>query len=320
MNNSSKVNIDYNDLFVIINPAAGSGRAVKRWQLVERHLLEQQKPYSFRLTSMPGQAGTIVSDALMAGVKLIGVVGGDGTLHEVLQGIFNEKVGPVREGVRLLYLGGGTSSDFQKLIPREKSLPEKLESQTICPVDIIRLDCCDNEGNHVVKYAVNGSNIGLIALGTMQYNSNRGIVSLARKFGTNPGYIAAGIKSILSHVPSICLVSVDEQDFTPMVLNNCTVFKNPWVCGGMRFGVNMMPGCGKMVVLTAKNSDKYELLSLIPRLYFGDVSIHPNVDWQYCRKIEIKTGEPVIVEADGELAGYTPVKYSILPGALNVVV
>ena len=78
------------ETYIIVNPTAGDGQAQKRWQNFESQLKQSQIPYQAVITEYQNHATSIVADAIASGYNRIGVFSGDGTLNEVLQGMFIE--------------------------------------------------------------------------------------------------------------------------------------------------------------------------------------------------------------------------------------
>ena len=95
-------------LDLIVNPSAGKdGKKVKKiLPLVEKRLLERGIEYVIHATKMPKQATTLTQTLITSGATDIVVVGGDGTLHEVINGFSDF------ERVNLGIIPCGTGNDF----------------------------------------------------------------------------------------------------------------------------------------------------------------------------------------------------------------
>jgi hypothetical protein len=145
--------------YVIANPVAGGGKAAR----LARSFLAGNTELHF--TEYAGHASVLAVQALTTGYRRIAVIGGDGTLHEVIQPL----VGRVPRQFEIEFLGGGTSCDF---IRRRHSLQ---------PTDIIQIDCHDEFGKPLRSYGVNGSNIGFVADATFRYNHAGILTRLAKK-------------------------------------------------------------------------------------------------------------------------------------------
>jgi diacylglycerol kinase (ATP) len=103
---------------VIVNPAAGAGKTAKRWPRI-RHLLSKSGlKFEHDITEAPGHAIELAKSAVSKGYKLIVSVGGDGTINEVVNGLY---ASCKLKGVNLGIIGSGTGGDYIRSIgvPRD---------------------------------------------------------------------------------------------------------------------------------------------------------------------------------------------------------
>jgi diacylglycerol kinase (ATP) len=280
--------------YVIANPVAGRGKAAR----LARRLLASNTELHF--TEYAGHASVLAVQALTAGYRRIAVMGGDGTLHEVIQPL----VGAVPQDFEIEVLGGGTSCDF---IRRHHS-PQ--------PTDIIQIDCHDEFGNSLRNYGVNGSHIGFVADATFHYNRAGILTRLARRIATDAGMLAAAARAIVSHRPFAMQVSMDGGPAQLLHLSNAVVFKTPWIGGGMQLTDLVSHDDGMLGVIFLDAFQVYDLFGLILASYRGALETHPRVHEHRCREISLTSERRIRLESDGELIGYTPVRYSVQPRAL----
>ena len=85
--------------FVIVNPAAGGGRARRRWPALRAALKHAGLPIRWVETTRAGEAGQLAADAVAAGERQLLVVGGDGSLHEVVNGLYAQDAAPLEQVV-----------------------------------------------------------------------------------------------------------------------------------------------------------------------------------------------------------------------------
>src|ERR1700704_4124789 len=108
------------DCLIIINPAAARARSA--WPTIRARLDESGIVFELHETKTPGDATSISRQALESGFRLIGVVGGDGTLSEAVAGYFRESKGaaddslqsPINSEAALAVLPCGTGDDFAR--------------------------------------------------------------------------------------------------------------------------------------------------------------------------------------------------------------
>lgn len=303
---------------VIWNPAAAGGRARRRWQAFSRAAGEVSLPFDAWSTQHPGHATALAAEAGRQGYCRIAAFGGDGTLHEMLQGLIAEGR-PAHPDLELLFLPAGSSCDFAKSFPPRETLAERLASDQTMLVDLIRIDCHDKTGAPRTRYAINSSNLGLVAVGAEKTNTRRGLTGFARRISVEAASVAAGLEAFLALEPVSCTVTVDAGAPQPCLLSNLTVFKTPWIAGGMNFGVACGRDDGLLQLVTLRAVPRKAFAQIIPALYRGTFRERPEVDVLACRSVVVETQRPVMVEADGELIGFAPVRYEVMPQVLRVV-
>jgi diacylglycerol kinase (ATP) len=294
---------------LICNPAAGGGRAER----LARGVASALGPScELQLTERPGHAAGLAREALSTGrYRRIAVAGGDGTLHEVVQGLLERS--PQTPAPVLAYLGGGSSCDFAKALPRRTPL-ERAESGRARQVDLIRCSCSGSQP----RYAVNASSVGLLADATAAYEQRKRPVALARAIALDLGMVAAGLTAIARHARAEATVSVNDGELLRVSFANLMISKSPWIGGGMRLGVPIDPAGGEALFSVLAAASRPQLARTIPALYRGAIAGHPSFSSRRCRALTIDTETPLRVEADGELVGWTPVRYEVLPRALTI--
>ena len=69
---------------------------------------------------------------------------------------------------------------------------------------------------------------------------------------------------------------------------------------------------GKLSIAMVESSSRFQLLTLIPSLYTGKALGRKGVDYAECKEIELETNNNLVIEADGEIIGTPPIKYTCL--------
>jgi len=297
---------------VIVNPAAGAGRTARKWP----HILELIKNAGLRfehvLTEAPGHAVELACDAVNKGFEHVISVGGDGTINEVVNGLYNG--GDISE-IKLGIVSTGTGSDFIRTIGLPRNYVEMCRCLTNNRSLTIDLGIVEytNGGSTEKRVFVNFAGLGfdaeIVRRTTQQYKS----------LGSLGSYLMGLMSTLVSFRNRKVSMAVDgnkvEKEICTVIMNN-----GRYGGGGMLTAPHADPADGQFDVLTIGNVSKADLLWSLPRIYRGTHLTHPKVAMVRAVEIEINSEQPTYIQADGELLGKLPAKFRVLPAALNIVV
>ena len=146
---------------VIMNPRSANGKTGRTWQTLEALARERLGPYTLFATERPGHAQDLTRAALLDGYERIVSAGGDGTIHEVVNGFFEgEKA--VSPHAQLAVLPMGTGSDLARMLalppPRETLC--LMEDAVVSPIDIGRARVTTDDGKAILHF-VNAAHAGM---------------------------------------------------------------------------------------------------------------------------------------------------------------
>ncbi len=297
---------------LIVNPAAGAGKTAKRWPQIKSYLEKMGLRYEHVLTEAPGHAVTLAADAVKKGYELIVSVGGDGTINEVVNGLYQS--GSLKD-VTLGIIGTGTGSDYIRTI----GIPQKPEDACLRLPDSVKrtldLGCVEynNGGSPVKRLFVNFAGCGFDAEVARATKKN------FKALGSVPSYLAGLFSTFLTYQGSKVSLKIDGEENSGRIF--AVIVSNGKYGGGkMKVAPDADPGDGFFDVVRIGDLDKLDLLSSLPRIYRGTHTTHPKVSIKRAREIEIHSVQKMPLQADGELLGETPARFSILPQALNIIV
>jgi YegS/Rv2252/BmrU family lipid kinase len=140
-----------------------------------------------------------------------------------------------------------------------------------------------------------------------------------KALGDMPSYLMGLFSTLMSYENRDVSIIVDGEHGERRV---CTVMLNNgrYGGGGMLPAPNADPGDGFFDLVIIDDITKPDLIMSIPRIYRGTHLTHPKVTLMRAREVEIIPILTSAVQADGELLGEAPARFSVLPAALNVVV
>jgi len=306
-------------VFIICNPEAAGGLARKKWKKFQSQLEANRIQFECQFTEYPEHATEISSALFERGFRRIAVFGGDGTLNEALQGVLAEDKVKSQE-LELIFLGAGSSCDFEKMFPRKQSLIERLLSKKSFIIDICKVECQDFNGSPTARYFLVNSNIGVISLAIQKFDAAKLLVKWLKQISVDAAALTAGLSALLQFGELLCDIKIDQEELKEQRLKNLTVFKCPYFGGGMHYGIKTQPDDGLFYATLIDSVSRFRLFSMIPALYTGKIFEKKAAHYKECSSLYLSCHQKVFIEADGEIIGYPPAKYSILQKAIKVIV
>ncbi len=289
------------DLRVIFNPAAGKGRGRRRLEQIRKTWGTHA---DFWPTQHPGHAIELAEKAARAGFSVVAAAGGDGTAHEVLNGLMRVR----NPAVAFTIVPIGSANDYAfSLGLHEKNAPVR----RLVDVGLVRTP------NGKSTYF--GCCLGLGLNGRVTWES-RQIRRLQGVFL----YGLATIRALMYHYvhPPMTLVIDAEPPWTaPTLLLSVLIGKRE---GGFVFAPKAEVDDGWLDFVHASDLSRWEILQFLPRLaLFGPPETYPKIRQGRCRRVTLHSETPLIVHTDGEFfclpeEGVHDLEIEIVPGALPV--
>lgn len=300
---------------IIVNPVSAGGKTGKRLGEilpgVEKYFGKQ---YSLSVTQEPLQAWHLASNAVKDGARLVIAVGGDGTLQEVVNGLFlNGHL--INPECHLGIVSSGTGKGFAQSIGLPPSLDTQLQlihNGRCKSVDIARVDYRNGNGDPSHRYFLNECQLGIggEVVRSVQHNHKRLGGTLAFGLGT--------LETTFRYRNQSMIVTANRQEAISGLFTGVVIANGAYTGGGM----NLAPGArvddGHLNVLLMHNLSLVQRLKVFPRIYSGSHIRSRLFSYFDASSIAIEAEERVLVEADGELLGTTPCSVTVLPSQLLV--
>lgn len=288
----------------IVNPVSGNGKGRKVWDRLEPALKGLGAHYRVRKTSEQGEAQKLAKELIQKeGVKKIIAVGGDGTVHEVINGIQESGqaciFGLVPAGSGNDYARGhGLSEDPLR------ALQQILSDQDSRWIDLLRI----NE-----RIAVNSVGVGFDAWVAKTTNESAYKRWLNKCGLGGIAYVLSVIRLLFSYQPGDVTLTVDGQVIHIANAWFIAIANIPNYGGGMLICPGALPDSGEAKVCVVHNISRLGLLLAFPKIFSGAHGDHPGVQFFTGRHIHVDADRPLFVHADGEVIGVTPAHVEILP-------
>ncbi|MPZ91952.1 MAG: YegS/Rv2252/BmrU family lipid kinase [Actinobacteria bacterium] len=302
----------YGVLTLVCNVNAGGGGVGKCLPEVERLLAERGLEYEVLRTEAPGHATLLAKGAVERGRQLIVGVGGDGTVHEVVNGLIEDDKA-INPEVRLGVVAAGTGCDFIKTfgIPSSPShAVVHLDGHESFPIDIGKITFTE-DGKEVVRYFANVAEAGLGA---------RVVERAARlpRFLGPTLYFFAFWLSLARHKPAEVRVDLMTRTYEgPM--NNMVIANGQFFGGGMKIAPKAAPTDG-VLDFQIQHVGNRDAIAVLPKVYKGQHVPHPKILEAKRVEASIESNPPLLIEADGEVLGFTPARFELLRDAIHLKV
>jgi diacylglycerol kinase (ATP) len=291
-------------LLIIYNPTAGRGRARAEWPAVEGALRQVGVPFDAVATDAPLEAVSLARNAAGRYTGVVGV-GGDGTIHEIVNGLM--QASGEQETIPLGVVPMGNGDDFAKVLPPEapiggKSFDWRAAVTKVAEGNTRLFDVGRMKGDHprfepdgAAHYFVNGMDVGFGAHAAMNFNT------IPKALKGMSAYLAAVLKTMIRYPRLHLRVHLDDQppfdQATAMTaVTNGRCFANGfWVCPEAK------ANDGLFDLMVGGAIGRLKILELIPKFWKGTHVDDPAVRMYRAKRVKLESEEPLIVEADGEI-------------------
>lgn len=300
----------------VINPNAGDGRVAREWPLLSNMLKDRGFFFEEVFTTHRYHAVELVIYSLKRGFRNFISVGGDGTLHEIVNGIFHQKEVPV-EDITLAVLPAGSANDWTRMyrIPKDydKAIETIMAGRTVRQ-DVARIEY-SQAGVRNTRYMVNVAGIGLDA--NICYRCN---ISKNKGKSGDLAYVKAAFRALLGRTSNPSKVVADGRSFFSGRMFSIAFGIGRYSGGGMMQVPDAVADDGLVNVMVARKVSKIKFLLLFKQLFKGTIYKVKEVSHCTARRVTVMSRRPDRVEIDGEVVGTTPLVLEVMPRALRVIV
>jgi YegS/Rv2252/BmrU family lipid kinase len=303
---------------LIVNPTAGAGKAGMRLHELEQAVDRAFAKWELRVTEGPGHGTQIAAQCTDEDFQIVAAVGGDGTCHEVVNGLFHEGKAR-RRNLIFSVIPFGTGSDLVRTLRTPRALNEALwvaATGITLPSDVGRIRMTTAQGE-IDRTFLNVAGFG--ANGDAAARANR----MDKRLGGRLTFLRASLATAAQYTPSRLRITWEGPDgpgeHEGTVLS-CFIANAAHCGGGMKVGraAGMQDGALDMTILPPASLPR--MLVETRRLYDGSLHKFPGAVQARITHIEAQAidGGDVFLEADGEVYGTLPMSIDVIPGALQI--
>lgn len=301
---------------IIINPKSGKKKFRQQRKYLFLALKHAGIQFDYRITRFAGHAIKIARLFAERHYQNFMVVGGDGTISEVINGIFSATIEQT-SSLRIALIPRGTGNDWGRFWGLTNDYTHSIDVFFKGHTQIIDIGKVDYEleGEKHVHYFINSVGLGLDAT----------VVNITHQLKKYLGshsflYTVALLSAVFKYRAHKVLIHSTDRDitesmFTMNVANGC------YSGGGMKQTPHALPYDGLLDVMIAKKPTFIDIIGGLLRLFNGKLLEHPVIESFQTLSLKIHCHKNALMEADGIIVnGTSPYTISILPQAIQMIV
>ena len=293
----------------LVNPASANGSTGRRWPELARRAAAAGLEGATLFSERQGHLAELAREAALDGAELLVVVGGDGSVNEVVNGLAGLGRQPA-----VAVVPRGTGWDFSRTfgIPRKIDDAVQIALQgDVRTIDLGRASYRAWDGSDATAWFANVASAGMSGAIAKRANET------SKALGGKASYLWATFAVFSGWEATEIEVAVDgERRAGPMF--DVVIANGRFFGGGLEICPEAEPDDGLFDVLTIGDVTKRDLVQTMPKMYRGTHLPHPKAELLRGSSVTVTSETPLPIELDGEQPGTTPVTFGVAAGALRL--
>ena len=284
----------------IVNPIAGKRKDNTIIPIIKEVMDQYNCAYEIKITEKIGDAKLFAKEAKDKSFSTIVSVGGDGTLHEVVNGMAG---GSQKLGI----IPSGTGNDFARVLNIPFNLKEAVEilvRKKSASIDIGKLND---------EYFINFCSVGLDALIGQEANK------IKKYFSSTYAYIIGVIKCLIGFRSLKVDLTIDGKNYKEDIML-MAVCNGAYYGGGMKIAPLADFSDGEFDICIVSKMSKIKLLFLFPTIFKGKHLKYKEVKIYRGKEVQLFSTENINVNADGEIIKHRPIQFEIINKGIEVII
>lgn len=303
------------DWKVIISKKSGGGKAFEEWPSIRKMLVSKGFKFSEAFTDHRFHATELAREAVTAGFRKILAVGGDGAIHEILNGVMGQTSVPTTE-ITMGIIPVGSGNDWSRLYEIPKDHEKAVEALARGKAVLQDVVCVDAmlDGSPSRKYMMNIGGLGFDAQVCHLFDLEK-----LKGHSGDAQYFKCLMKGFLWYKCPHFKVYVDGELFFEGPAFSVALGNGKYCGGGMRQTPDAVPDDGLIDLTVIKRMSRLNAAFSVRRLLDGSIKKHSAVRSARGTKIQIYASPASFMEVDGEAVGCSPATATIIPSAIKVI-
>ncbi|MGB8004876.1 MAG: diacylglycerol kinase family protein [Gaiellaceae bacterium] len=296
------------DTVFLVNPVSANGSTGKRWPEIARRAAAAGLVGDALFSRSAGELTELARNAADGGAKLLVVVGGDGSVNEVANGVAQHN------DVELAVIPRGTGWDFARSLGIPHNADRAIEvalSGRARTIDLGRATYHLWAGGEGQSWFANVGSAGMSGAIAQRANDT------TKALGGKVSYVWATFAVFARWANSEIEVTVDEETRRAR-MHDVVVANGPYFGGGMKICPDAKPDDGAFDVLLIGDITKRDLAVTLPKIFRGTHLPHPKAELLRGAVVTVDSAVQLPIELDGEQPGTTPARFELAANALKV--
>lgn len=308
---------------LIVNPRSGGGKTGELFDRMREPIGRALGEFDVEHTEGPRHASDLARDAALAGRETVIAVGGDGSIHEVANGLMRARAGGAA-ATRLGIIGQGTGGDFCKTLGLEHRLDQYcavIARGAVRRIDVGKVSYRTHDGAPAESYFINILSAGIGGL------VDRIVSETSKALGGTLAYFRASVRGLVESAVGRLRCTITLEGETRAVELST---RNIAICNGRFFGSGMQVAPmaelddGLLEVVDLGDAPRLRFAMVSSRMYTGAHIRHPDVRHFRCESIQMEllnqdADDRFLLDVDGEPLGRLPITITVEPRALEVL-
>jgi diacylglycerol kinase (ATP) len=293
----------------LVNPASANGSTGRRWPQLANRAASLGLSGDVLFSESAGHMAELARSAAEDGAGLLVVVGGDGTVNEVVNGLDAADRKP-----EVAVIPRGTGWDFVRSHGITRDVEQAVEIALrgrVRELDLGRVAYRSWAGEEAGSWFANIASVGMSGAIAQRANGT------TKALGGKISYLLATFAVFARWRNCEVRVSVDAENRGGR-MHDVIVANGAYFGGGMKICPDALPDDGLFDVLLIGDLTKRDLLVTLPKSYAGRHLPHPKAELLRGRTVSVEADETLPIELDGEQPGTSPVRFEVVPKALRL--
>lgn len=300
---------------LLINPQSGKGKGLKNKAKIIELLTKEGFRFTTFITERKHHATEITIEQIKNGNRSFIIIGGDGTINEVVNGIMQQTVCKASD-IIIASIPVGTGNDWGRLFQIPKNLSKAIElikSGSLIKQDVGMVTYTQNQKQQK-RYFVNIAGVGYDALVAKKTNRlNEQKIKVGKLL-----YFYSLFACLIRYKTKQAAIYIDDK------LVDCKLFSmsvgiGAYKGGGLKLVPNAVPNDGFFDITLIKDVKKTDMIKYLPKLFTGAFTKHPKIETYRCKSVGFESINSFLLEADGEIMGYPPYCFQIIHEAIGII-